>query len=35
MTALEPILLIVIGVLVGGTVLAIITPIYDVTGSIR
>ena len=33
-TALEPILLIFIGIIVGGTVLAIITPIYDVTGSI-
>lgn len=34
-TALEPLLLIFIGLIVGGTVLAIITPIYDVTGSIR
>ncbi len=34
-TAIEPMLLIVIGVIVGFTVLAIITPIYDVTGNIR
>ncbi len=34
-TSLEPILLIVVGALVGGVVLAIITPIYDVTSSIR
>ena len=33
-TALEPLLLIGIGLIVGGTVLAIITPIYDATGSI-
>jgi len=33
--ALEPILLIGIGLLVGATVLSIITPIYDVTGSIQ
>lgn len=33
--ALEPLLLILIGLLVGGTVLSIITPIYDVTGSIQ
>lgn len=33
--ALEPILLIGIGLLVGGTVLSIITPLYDVTGSIQ
>lgn len=33
--ALEPILLIGIGLLVGVTVLSIITPIYDVTGSIQ
>lgn len=34
-TTLEPLLLIGIGIIVGATVLAIITPIYDVTGSIR
>jgi len=33
--ALEPILLILVGLLVGGVVMAIITPIYDVTSSIR
>ena len=33
--ALEPILLISVGLLVGGVVMAIITPIYDVTSSIR
>lgn len=33
-TALEPILLIGIGLIVGGTVIAIITPIYDATGSL-
>ena len=34
-TALEPILLIGVGIIVGGIVLAIITPIYEVTGNIR
>lgn len=34
-TALEPILLIGVGLIVGSIVLAIITPIYEVTGSIR
>lgn len=34
-TALEPILLIGVGILVGGVVLAIVTPIYEVTGNIR
>ncbi len=33
-TTLEPVLLIVIGTLVGFTVMAIITPLYDVTSSI-
>ncbi len=33
-TALEPILLIVIGIVVAGFALAIITPIYEVTGNI-
>jgi type IV pilus assembly protein PilC len=33
--ALEPILLILVGLIVGGVVMAIITPIYDVTSSIR
>lgn len=34
-TALEPLLLIGIGLIVGFTVLSIITPIYDVTGSVQ
>ncbi len=34
-TALEPILLIGVGIVVGSIVLAIITPIYQITGSIR
>lgn len=34
-TALEPILLIVVGVVVGFLALSIITPIYDITGSIQ
>lgn len=34
-TAIEPILLLVIGVVVGGLALAIITPIYEITGNIR
>lgn len=34
MTALEPILLIIIGVIVGFTVIAIITPIYEVTSTV-
>lgn len=33
--ALEPILLIAVGLIVGGVVLSIITPIYEVTSSIR
>lgn len=33
-TALEPMLLIGIGIIVGFTVLAIITPIYDITGGV-
>lgn len=34
-TSLEPILLIIIGLIVGATILSIITPIYDITGNIR
>lgn len=34
-TAIEPILLIFIGLLVGGLALAIITPIYEISGNIR
>ncbi len=34
-TVLEPMLLLIIGLLVGGLALAIITPIYDITGGIR
>ncbi len=34
-TALEPLLLIFVGLIVGGVVMAIITPIYNVTSSIR
>lgn len=34
-TALEPVLLIGVGIIVGAVVLAIITPIYEVTGSIH
>lgn len=34
-TTLEPVLLIFIGLLVGGLALAIITPIYEITGSIK
>lgn len=34
-TAIEPLLLIIIGVLVGGLALSIITPIYEITGNIR
>lgn len=33
-TALEPLLLIIIGIIVGFTVIAIITPIYEVTGRV-
>jgi type II secretory pathway component PulF len=33
-TAVEPILLIIIGVIVGGLALSIITPIYKITGSV-
>lgn len=33
-TALEPVLLITIGIIVGFTVMAIISPLYDVTGSL-
>ncbi len=34
-TTLEPLLLVFIGLLVGGLALAIITPIYEITGGIR
>jgi type II secretory pathway component PulF len=34
-TALEPAMLIIVGSLVGFVVFAIITPIYDITGSIQ
>ena len=34
-TIIEPLLLIVIGIVVGGLALAIITPIYQITGNIR
>jgi len=34
-TALEPILLLIIGLVVGGLALSIITPIYELTGNVR
>lgn len=34
-TAIEPMLLLVVGIIVGGLALSIITPIYDITGNIR
>ena len=34
-TAIEPLLLLFIGVLVGGLALSIITPIYEITGNLH